>query len=51
MSEHTLSGLDLTNGKRVNFNFTSGDLLPNTGLFDTTKIAKDLTEKSNKNKS
>ena len=51
MSEHTLSGLDLTNGKRVNLNFTSDDLLPNTGLFDTTKIAKDLTKKSNKNKS
>ena len=35
MSEHTLSGLDLTNGKRVNLNFN----------FDSTKILKDIAER------
>ena len=45
MSEHTLSGVDLTNGKRVNLNFTSGDLLGTGDLFDTTKIVEDITKK------
>ena len=36
MSEHTLSGLDLTNGKRVNLNFN----------FDSTKVLKDIAERS-----
>jgi len=63
MSKHTLSGVDFTNGKRVNqvFDFSSDDLLninksgsflnPEGGsssLFDTTKIAEDLTKKSKK---
>ena len=48
MSEHTLSGLDLTNGKRVNFNFNTGDLFPNTNLFDSSKIAKEITDKKKK---
>jgi len=52
MSEHTLSGVDLTNGKRVNLNFTSGDLLGTGDLFDTTKIVEDITKnKKEKEKS
>ena len=42
MSEHTLSGVDLTNGKRLNLKFTSGDLLGTGDLFDTTKIVEDI---------
>jgi hypothetical protein len=42
MSEHTLSGVDLTNGKRLNLKFTSGDLLGTGDLFDTTKIVEDV---------
>ena len=52
MSEHTLSGVDLTNGKRVNLNFTSGDLLGTGDLFDTTKIVEDIRKnKKEKEKS
>ena len=65
MSEYTLSGVDFTNGKRVNqvfnlsddslnINKSGGFLEPEGGssrLFDTTKIAKDLTKKSKKEKS
>jgi len=49
MSEHTLSGIDFTNGKRVNLNFNTGDLFPNTNLFDSSKIAKEITDKKKKN--
>ena len=49
MSEHTLSGIDFTNGKRVNLNFNTGDLFPNTNLFDSSKITKEITEKKNSN--
>ena len=49
MSEHTLSGIDFTNGKRVNLNFNTGDLFPNTNLFDSSKIAKEVTEKKKSN--
>ena len=45
MSEHTLSGLDLTNGKRVNLNFNTNDLFN----FDSSKIAKELTNKKKSN--
>ena len=48
MSEHTLSGIDFTNGKRVNLNFNTGDLFPNTNLFDSSKIAKEITDKKRK---
>jgi len=49
MSEHTLSGLDLTNGKRVNLNFNTGDLFPDRNLFDSSKIAKEITDKKKNN--
>jgi len=49
MSEHTLSGIDFTNGRRVNLNFNTGDLFPNTNLFDSSKIAKEITDKKKKN--
>lgn len=49
MSEHTLSGIDFTNGKRVNLNFNTGDLFPNTNLFDSSKITKEITEKKKSN--
>ena len=45
MSEHTLSGLDLTNGKRVNLNFNKNDLFN----FDSSKIAKEIKDKKKKN--
>ena len=52
MSEHTLSGVDLTNGKRLNLKFTSGDLLGTGDLFDTTKIVEDIRKnKKEKEKS
>ena len=52
MSEHTLSGVDLTNGKRLNLNFTSGDLFGTGDLFDTTKIVEDIRKnKKEKEKS
>ena len=49
MSEHNLSGIDFTNGRRVNLNFNTGDLFPNTNLFDSSKIAKEITDKKKSN--
>jgi len=50
MSEHTLSGIDFTNGKRVNLNFNTGDLFPNRNLrFDSSKVAKEITDKKKSN--
>tara|TARA_R100000988_G_C3995716_1_gene165586 strand:- start:89 stop:1144 length:1056 start_codon:yes stop_codon:yes gene_type:complete len=48
MTEHTLSGVDLTNGKRLNLNFSSGDLLGTGDLFDTTKIYEDIKNTNKK---
>jgi len=64
MSEHTLSGVDFTNGKRVNQVFNLSDDLLNinksgtylspeggsSSLFDTTKIAEEITKKSKEKK-
>jgi hypothetical protein len=64
MSEHTLSGVDFTNGKRVNQVFNLSDDLLNinksgtylspeggsSSLFDTTKIVEEITKKSKEKK-